>query len=81
VDWVDVLRLLAIIGMAIGAWESYRKLPPKTVLNGKRYYRQPDGRFTSIWGRRVKDPAVAAELERLYQQRMTQVQEPQAPAR
>mgnify|MGYP006976737582 CR=1 FL=1 len=66
-DWIDWLRVLFIIGMGYGAWEAYRKMPPKIRLNGRSYYRLPDGGFATPWGRRVKDPAIVAELDRLSQ--------------
>jgi hypothetical protein len=28
VDWMDILRLLAILGMAYGAWELWRRRKP-----------------------------------------------------
>ncbi len=64
-DWVEILRLLAVVGLAYGAWQGFRNMPRPVRHNGRRYYRQPDGRFATIWGRRVKDPGLAAELERL----------------
>lgn len=66
-DWIDRLRLLALIGMACGAWEAYRKMPPGIRLDGRHHCRLPDGGFATIWGRRLKDPAITAELERLSQ--------------
>ncbi len=68
-DWSDALRLLAVVGLAYGAWQGWRAMPRRIVVARRSYYRQPDGRFATTWGRRVRDPALAAELERLHQAR------------
>lgn len=61
--WEVALRLFASLGMAIGAWEAWRALPKPTKVNGRRYYRQPDGSFRTAWGLRVRDPALLAAIE------------------
>lgn len=61
--WETALRLFAIVGMAVGAWESWRAMPKPTVVRGRRYYRQPDGSYRSAWGLRVRDPALLAAIE------------------
>ncbi len=61
-DWTDVVRLLAALGMAYGAWQGWRRMPRRIVLEGHGYYRQPGGGFATLWGRRVRDPALAARV-------------------
>ena len=56
-EWSDVLRLFALVGVAHGAWPGFQRMPLRTMHNGKGYYSQEDGTFRSFWGRRVKDPA------------------------
>ena len=64
-EWVDILRLITVAALAYGAVRSFRNRPPVRILNGQRYYRQPDGSYRTIWGRRIKDAATIAELDRL----------------
>lgn len=61
--WVDWLRLAALLAMGVGGWRSWKALPPPTVVGRRRYYRQPDGRFYTLFGRRARDPALLAALE------------------
>ena len=60
-EWIDVLRLLAAIGMGYGAWAAYKSVV--VVKHGRRYYRQKDGNYRTFWGRRVRDPALVTALE------------------
>ena len=70
-DWTDlVLRLLAIVGVGWFLWQGFRRTQKRIVHAGRRYYRQPDGSFRTIWGRRVTDPAVLAALERVAAMRL-----------
>jgi len=64
VTWENALRLLVIIGMGFGAWNAWKALPEAVVVNGRKYYPQPDGSYRTIWGRRAKDPAVLEALAR-----------------
>jgi hypothetical protein len=64
-EWVDVLRLITVAALAYGAWRTFRNRPPVRTLHGRRYYRQPDGSYRTIWGGRVKNAATIAELDRL----------------
>lgn len=52
---IDLLRLVVIVGLIYGAWRSWKALPSPIILEGKRYYRQPDGTYRTIGGRRVRD--------------------------
>jgi hypothetical protein len=61
-DWEQWLRLFVLISMVIGAWNAWKKMGKPVRLNGKRYYRQPDGSYRTVWGRPVKDPAVRQAL-------------------
>jgi len=61
-DWEDALRLLTFIALAAGAWQSWKAMPPPVRARGRRYWRGPKG-FHSIWGWRVRDPVLQAELE------------------
>ncbi len=58
-DWV---RVLALAGMAWGAWVNFRKRPRGLRYEGKLYYPLPDGRFCSRWGLIVTDPALTEAL-------------------
>ena len=51
---IDLLRLVVIVGLAYGAWRGWRALPSPVILEGKRYYRQPDGTYRTLGGRRVR---------------------------
>jgi hypothetical protein len=64
VELSDWLRLFVVVGLAYGAWTSWKRLPVPVRLNGRRYYPQPDGGFRTLWGRRVRDPALLAALKR-----------------
>lgn len=66
-DWTDILRLLVVIGMAYGAWAAFKNLPPAALYQGKRYYRQADGSFRTLWGQKVRDPVILRGLERVAQ--------------
>jgi hypothetical protein len=65
-DWSDVLRLLAIIGLAYGAWTTFKSLV-KVRHGGRTYYRQKDGSFSTAWGRRVRDPDLIAALDAAHE--------------
>lgn len=64
-DWDQWLRLFVILAMMAGAWRAWKTLPRPLKLEGRRYYPQSDGGFTTIWGRPVRDPAILAALERM----------------
>lgn len=55
-EWTDVLRLVTVIAMAWGAWQSWKALPKPTIIDGRKCYRQPDGSYRTLWGRRVAVP-------------------------
>lgn len=59
---IDLLRLVMIVGLAYGAWRGWRALPPPVILEGKRYYRQPDGTYRTLGGRRVRNPEIMLAL-------------------
>jgi hypothetical protein len=61
-EWSDWLRLLGIIGLALGAYSTSTRRPVPMRFNGKRYYPGPDGSFYSYWGMRVKNKAVIDAL-------------------
>jgi hypothetical protein len=67
IDWTDVLRLFAALAMLYGAWRAYKNLVV-VKHEGRRYYRQKDGAYGTIWGRRVRDPALITVLEARYEQ-------------
>ena len=64
--WWDVLRIVAFIGLAMGAWNAFKNMPPSVKHQGRRYFRHDDGHFRRWSGRRVHDVALIAELERLW---------------
>lgn len=55
-EFIDVLRVLFLIGMVYGAWSSYKALPKPIMIDGRRAYRQPDGSYRTWWGGRIKVP-------------------------
>ena len=69
--WWDILRIVVLIGLAMGAWNVFKNLPPSVKHRGKRYFRDDDGHFRRWSGRRVRDTAVIFELERLWEARPT----------
>lgn len=67
---IDLLRLGVVAGLAYGAWRGWKALPTPVVFEGKRYYRQPDGTYRTLFGRRVRNPDLllilsAADDERI----------------
>ncbi|RYY27553.1 MAG: hypothetical protein EOP62_06000 [Sphingomonadales bacterium] len=60
--WIDVLRLMSVIGLSYGAWQGWRNRPPSFLHDGRKYYRLRDGRFCNRWCVIVKDPAKLAAL-------------------
>lgn len=63
VEWIDLVRLLALLGMAYGARQAWKALPAPVVHDGRRYRRGPDGVWRGFWGGRVRDAAVLAALD------------------
>lgn len=66
---IDLLRVGVVVGLAYGAWRGWKALPTPVVFDGKRYYRQLDGTYRTLFGRRVRNPELvlalsAAENER-----------------
>ncbi len=49
------LRLITVIGLVIGAWRAFKATGKPTRFEGRNYYRQEDGSYRTLWGRRVKD--------------------------
>ena len=63
-DFLDAgLRLLVVVGLACGAWRSWKALGHSVRLDGRRYYRQPDGTYRTFWGGRVRDPSLMRRIE------------------
>ena len=69
-EWWDILRIVALIGLVMGGWNAFKNLPPSVKYQGKRYFRHEDGMFRRWSGRRVKDVVLIAELERLWATRV-----------
>jgi hypothetical protein len=61
--WEVALRVLVFFSLAAGAWTAWKRLPPPIRVRRKRYYRQPNGTFRTIWGRRARDPDLVTRLE------------------
>jgi hypothetical protein len=61
-DFEPWIRLLVLIAMVAGAWRAWKAMPKPVKHEGRKYYPQPDGSFRTIWGRRVRDPALLAAL-------------------
>lgn len=57
-----LLRAIALVAMAYGAWANFRKAPRGFTFEGRTYYPLPDGRFCTRWGRIITDPALHARL-------------------
>ncbi|WP_167737679.1 hypothetical protein [Sphingomonas parva] len=50
------LRLIGLLGLALGAWRSLAALGTPIRSNGRRYYLQPDGRYRRWYGGRSYRP-------------------------
>ncbi|HEX8535728.1 MAG TPA: hypothetical protein VF662_16330 [Allosphingosinicella sp.] len=48
------LKLFAVIGMAAGAWQSFKALGTPIIRGGKRWYLQSDGRYRRWYGGRAR---------------------------
>lgn len=59
-----VMRVLALLAMAWGAWSTFRKAPRAFAFEGRKYYSLPDGRFCTRWGRIITDGALHERLMR-----------------
>jgi hypothetical protein len=70
-SWIDGLRLLAVLGVAYGAWQGIKNRPPPIRYNGKKYFPLADGRFANAWGLIVKDETVVARLQALREKDLT----------
>lgn len=66
------LHLIVLIFMVVGAWNAWKAMGKPVRLEGRRYYRQSDGSYRTIWGRPVKNPEIAAALTELERQRQTE---------
>ena len=61
---MTLLRVLAIVGMAAGAWNSWKALGTPLVRGGKRWYLQPDGSYRRWYGGRSLTLAEIDHLDR-----------------
>lgn len=61
-EWTDWLRLAALLSMAYGAYETFKRSPKPFSYEGRKYYPLPDGRFCTRWGKIVKDSALEQAL-------------------
>lgn len=62
-SWLETgLRLLVVVGLAYGAWQSWKALGRPVVVDGRRYFRQPDGSYRTFWGGRVRDPDLVRRI-------------------
>jgi hypothetical protein len=50
------LKFLSVAALAFGAWSSYRAMGTPVVFQGRRYFRQADGRYRRWYGGRLFDP-------------------------
>lgn len=50
------LKILALLGMLLGAWQSYRALGAPVRHGGRSYYRQADGTYRRWYGGRSYRP-------------------------
>jgi hypothetical protein len=64
-EWSDLLRLLAIVGMAYGAYCGFKRMPTPLRYKGRRYYPMSSGGFMNIFGVRVKNPVILSELAKM----------------
>lgn len=65
-DWVDWLRVIALLGMAYGAYVNFKRRPKPFRHEGRVYYPLADGRFCTRWGRIVKDEALERALREMH---------------
>ena len=61
-DWEPWIRLFVLVAMVTGAWRAWKAMPKPVLYGRRKYYPQPDGSFRTIWGRKVKDPAILSAL-------------------
>lgn len=47
------LKGLTLAALSIGAWQSWKALDAPVIRGGKRWYRQPDGRYRRWYGGRA----------------------------
>jgi hypothetical protein len=59
---IDWLRLFSVVATACAVWSLWRARPKPVLIDGRSYYRQPDGGWRTVWGRRVRDPALLDAL-------------------
>lgn len=50
------LKIFMIVCMTIGVWQSVRAMGRPVRFEGRRYFRQPDGRYRRWYGGRAKLP-------------------------
>ena len=48
-----LLKLLVLIGLILGAWQSFKAMGKPIVRRGKRWFLQPDGRYRRWYGGRA----------------------------
>jgi hypothetical protein len=46
------LKALTLVGLTLGAWQSYKAMGTPIVRGGKRWFLQPDGRYRRWYGGR-----------------------------
>lgn len=68
----DLLRAGVVAGLAYGVWRGWKALPSPVILEGKRYYRQPDGTYRTLLGRRVRNSGLLSTLAALDNARSKQ---------
>lgn len=59
------LRLLVLVSLVLGAWQAWKAQRPPLRIEGKRYYRQPDGSYRTLWGWRIRDPELVRRLREM----------------
>ena len=49
-----ILKIIVLIGLVLGAWQSFKALGKPTLRGGKRWYRQPNGLYCRWYGGRSR---------------------------
>ena len=50
------LKIVMIVFMTIGLWRSVKAMGRPVLFEGRRYFRQPDGRYRRWYGGSAKKP-------------------------
>jgi hypothetical protein len=68
VEPIDLgMRLLALAALSAATYRIWRMVKSPVVVDGKRYYHQPDGTYRTLWGKRITDGELISRVRALEQ--------------